>query len=115
MLTYLNNDMIIHITSFLSFNDIINITNISKQFHNDIFDDIFFYNLAVNYYSYNFWKIANTRADKFSKPLKNYKLELQRIEKFQDCLEKNNSKRWTVQDFYCYWTYQEKFHKKYFN
>lgn len=102
----MNYDIIIHITTFLSLNDIISITNTSKIYYN-IFNNDYFYNLSVNYYSYNFWKIASSRSSEFSKPLKNYKHELLRIEKFQESLEKYNSKRWTMHDFYSFWNYQE--------
>ena len=70
MLTQLNNDIIIYITTHLSFYDIINITNICKEYYYNIFTDDYFYNLAVSYYSENFWKIANMRSKELSKPLK---------------------------------------------
>ena len=107
MLYLLNDDIVIFITSFLSFYDIINITNICKMYYNNIFTDDYFYNLAVSYYSDNFWKIANMRSKELSKPLKNYKLELLRIEKYQETLEKYYSERWTINDFYSYWNYRE--------
>lgn len=107
MLTQLNDDIIMHITTYLSFNDIINITNICKMYYYNIFTDDYFYNLAVSYYSENFWKISSMRSEELSKPLKNYKLELLRIEKFQKTIVKYNSKRWNNNDFYSYWNYQE--------
>lgn len=107
MLTLLTDDIVILITSFLSFNDIINITNICKMYYYNIFTDNYFYNLAVSYYSEDFWKISGMRSEELSKPLKNYKQELLRIEKFQESLVKYNSKRWRNDDFYSYWNYQE--------
>lgn len=111
MLTQLSDDIIMHITTYLSFNDIINITNICKMHYYNIFTDDYFYNLAVSYYSENFWKISSMRSEELSKPLKNYKLELLRIEKFQETIVKYNSKRWNNNDFYSYWNYQETLRK----
>lgn len=107
MLTLLIDDITMYITTFLSFNDIINITSTCKMYYYNIFTDDYFYNLAVSYYSENFWKISNMRSKDLSKPLKNYKLELLRIEKFQQMIVKYNAKRWTINDFYSYWNYQE--------
>ena len=108
----LYDDIFLYITNFLSFNDIINLTGISQHLNNNVFNDIYFYTLAVNYYSKNFWEIAAMRSHEFSKPLKNYKLELIRIENFQKGLEKYNARRWTINEFYFYWNYQETYKDK---
>jgi len=100
-------DLFTCITKYMNFKDILNLSIVSQYFYNNILDDIFFYNLAVYYYSSDFWKSANSRSPTFSKPLKNYKLELIRIENFQDHLEKYNIRRWSTYNFYLYWNFQE--------
>ena len=60
-------------------------------------------------YGINFWLKARHRPIKKSKPLKNYKLELVRIEKFQKGLDSLNINRWTKKDFYNYWKYNDIF------
>lgn len=97
------NDLHYHITTFLDFNNIINYSSINKNFNIIIFNDSFFYDLAIKYYSYHFWETAKIRSTVFSKPLNSYKRELIRLEYFQCYLEKYNLKRWTMHDFYCYW------------
>tara|TARA_B100001287_G_scaffold208339_1_gene177332 strand:- start:1837 stop:2148 length:312 start_codon:yes stop_codon:yes gene_type:complete len=100
----LNFDTIRHLSEFLKFEDILNFSISSKEIYKT-FDDIYFKNLAYKYYGYCFWLKASYRNPKVSKPLKNFKLELIRIENFQRNLDKINISRWTKKDFYNYWKY----------
>ena len=109
MLNLLDNDTILYLTSFLSFNSIIIFSNTTK-IYNNLFDDKYFNNLAIHYYSEEFWKAAINRTVELSKPLRSYKLELLRLEEFQNRLEKYISRRWTISDFYFYWDYQEQYY-----
>lgn len=103
---YLNIDCLFIITNFLNFNNILNFS-ISSKFIYQLFDDLFYKNLAINYFSNNFWKIAKLRPKKTSFPLNNYKKELIRIENFQKQLDILNIDRWCKKDFYNYWKFKD--------
>lgn len=98
----LNLDIKRYICEFLNFDDILNFS-ISCKENYMLFDDKFYENLAYKYYGKCFWVKASYRNQNLSKPLKNFKLELIRIENFQKSLDKLNLSRWTKKDFYNYW------------
>lgn len=100
----LNLDTTRHISEFLKFDDILNFS-ISCKENYKTFDEIFFKNLAYKYYGICFWLKARCRNPIVSKPLKNFKLEIIRIENFQRNLDNINITRWTKKDFYNYWRY----------
>lgn len=100
----LNFDNIRHISDFLKFGDILNFSISCKETYCAL-DDIYFKNLAYKFYGYCFWLKAKCRNPMVSKPLKNFKLELIRIENFQRNLDNINISRWTKKDFYNYWKY----------
>ena len=100
------NDNILFITNYLDFNSIINFSIINKKFYL-LFDDLFFTNLATKMYSYKFWIKALQRPYYLSKPLKDMKSELIRIESFQNAIQSLDLKRWKQKDFYDYWKSQE--------
>ena len=99
---FLPDDIICNIISMLDFDTIIKFTEINNEI-NYLLDNIFFNNLAILYYSTEFWNRASLRPIYYSKPLKYMKLELMRIEKFQNLLEKLENKRWTNEKFYRLW------------
>lgn len=101
-MNFLPDDIIYNIIFMLDFDSIIKFAEINKEI-NTLLDNIFFNNLAVKYYSDEFWMKATLRPKHISKPLKSMKLELMRIEKFQDFLEKLENKRWTNEKFYNLW------------
>lgn len=96
-------DIIRYISNFLNLDDILNLSIVSKDLYIYTFDDIYYMNLAYKYYGKDFWIKANRRNIKVSKPLKNFKLEIIRIENFQRDLDNINVSRWTCKDFYNYW------------
>ena len=102
-----NNDIIINISDNLILLDIIKLSVTNKNFH-QMFDENFYKILAIKYYTKGFWHKAYQRPKHFSKPLKNIKMELIRIEKFQLMLDKLNIKRWRQKDFYEYWKNNDK-------
>ena len=104
----LPNDLLLFIGFKLDFNSILNYSSINKN-NFQLFDDLFFKELSEVYYSSDFWKIASRRPFYSSKPLNNYKLELIRIENFQQYLDYLNIDRWTKKDFYDYWKYRDKY------
>ena len=101
---FLNDDLIRYIALFLhlNLNNLLNFSIVNKNI-NIVIDDIFYKQLAILYYSSDFWKRAYNRPVYISKPLKNIKMELIRIENFQKILDRNNLNRWTQKDFYNYW------------
>lgn len=103
----LNYDIIYKISYYLNFDSILNLSIVNKNY-NIIFDDNYYQNLVFLYYTKKFWEIASKRPIKLSKPLKNFKKEIIRIEKFQKTLDNLNLSRWNNNDFYCYWKSQEK-------
>lgn len=100
----LNFENIRSICNFLKFDDVLNFSISCKEIY-DALDDIYFKNLAYEFYGYCFWLKARSRNPKVSKPLKNFKLEIIRIENFQRNLDNINVSRWTKKDFYDYWKY----------
>jgi len=103
-------DVIRKIAKNLELNSVLGFACTSKYFNNTL-DNIFYKNMAIKYYSNEFWIKANKRPVKLSKPLKNMKYELIRINNFQNKLEKNEMKKWELIDFYSYWNLQIKFLK----
>tara|TARA_B100000085_G_C18342225_1_gene430814 strand:- start:353 stop:664 length:312 start_codon:yes stop_codon:yes gene_type:complete len=97
-------DIIRYISEFLKLRDILNFSIISKDNYN-AFDNLYYKNLAYKFYGRCFWLKAGCRPVSISKPLKNFKLELMRIENFQKNLDNINVSRWTKKDFYNYWKY----------
>lgn len=97
-------DTTTHISNFLNLHDILSFSIISKENYIS-FDDTFYKNLAYKYYGRCFWLKASCRDPNVSKPLKNFKLEILRIENFQKSLDNINASRWTKKDFYNYWKY----------
>lgn len=97
-------DLIRYISFFLKFQDILDFSIITKDTYKAL-DNLFYKNLAYNTYGVCFWLKASCRNPIVSKPLKNFKLELLRIENFQRNLDNINISRWTKKDFYNYWKY----------
>lgn len=104
----LPNDLILLIANKCNLNSIINLSSINKN-NFKLFDDYFFKEFAYKCYGINFWNKAYNRPIYISKPMKNYKLELLRIENFQMFLDNINFNRWTKKDFYNYWNYRDKY------
>lgn len=98
----LNDDILREIAFKLNFETILNFSLANKKTY-IVFDDIFYKNLAFELWSHIFWIKASLRPIKKSKPLKDMKKELIRIEFFQKHLDSLNKKRWTKKDFYNYW------------
>ena len=108
---FLPDDIICNIISMLDFDTIIKFTEINNEI-NSLLDNNFFYNLAIKYYSREFWNRASERLIYYSKPLKSMKLEVMRIEQFQNLLEKLENKRWTNQKFYNLWDNEKLIYNK---
>ena len=66
-------------------------------------DDIFYMIWARNMYSDEFWNKASKRTKCLTKPFISMKIELLRIEKFQNYLIKKRHIIWEKKDFYRYW------------
>ena len=111
---FLPDDIIYNIINLCDFNSIIKLTRINKQV-NALLDNIYFHNLAVHYYSEEFWKRAALRPKFFSKPLKTMKQELLRIEKFQNLVKKLDleKERWSNNRFYNLWEIQNNIYNEY--
>ena len=86
--------------------DLINLSQIDKTTY-DMFDDTFYMYWGRNLYSNKFWELAQKRTPIISKPLLSMKMELLRIQNFQNHLLKYDMKKWTNNDFYKYWEYLE--------
>lgn len=106
MIFLINDDLILYITNFINFNDILNLS-ITHKYLFLLFDENFYKKLAIKYFSKNFWKLAKLRPPKKSLPLKNFKQELIRIENFQKKLDSLNVNRWCKKDFYNYWAFND--------
>ena len=104
-------DIIITIAQNLNLQDILNFSIINREILN-IFDENFFFNLAIKYYSHDFWHKASKRPKHISCPLNSMKLELIRIENFQNILISFRLPRWRELEFYKYWELKNKISKK---
>ena len=82
--------------------DVINLSLIDKTTYN-MLDDIFYMYWGRNLYSNEFWNKAKKRNPITYKPYINMKIELLRIQIFQDNLKKNGLEKWNNDDFYKYW------------
>ena len=82
--------------------DVINLSLIDKTTYN-MFDDIFYMYWGRNLYSNDFWNKAKKRNPITYKPYINMKIELLRIQIFQDNLKKKGLEKWNNDDFYQYW------------
>tara|TARA_Y100000389_G_C17077644_1_gene325088 strand:+ start:238 stop:558 length:321 start_codon:yes stop_codon:yes gene_type:complete len=103
-MNYLIFDIIRSMADFLKFQDILNFSMTCKNTQ-EAFDKIFYKNLAYKFYGRCFRLKASCRPVRRSKPLKNFKLEIIRIENFMRNLDNLNATRWTKKDFYNYWKY----------
>lgn len=108
---FLPNDIIYNIIFMIDFNTIIKVTEVNKETHK-LLDNNFFKILAIKYYSKEFWKRAALRPKHYSKPLNSMKLELLRIEKFQNLLEKLENNRWSNEKFYNLWDNEDLIYSK---
>ena len=79
-------DIIRDIAINLDFKEVLNLTLVNKHIYNSL-DNLFFKNLAISYYTREFWIKAKKRPINYSRPLDNMKLELIRIDNFQNHLE----------------------------
>ena len=83
-------------------NYIINISNINTITYKLI--DNNFYNVWGRYiYTNEFWNKAEKRSTILSKPLLNMKMELLRIDNFNNYQKKHGYELWEKEDYYAYW------------
>ncbi len=110
----LDYDIIREISYKLNLECILLFSMVNKSIYNAL-DTIFYKNLALNYFGRDFWIKAYLRRPYISKPLKNMKRELIRIEFFQRNMDILNVNRWTKKDFYDYWIYADTEKNKNYN
>ena len=103
----LDYDVLREISYKLNFESILIFSLVNKQIYSAL-DNVFYKNLAYNYFDRNFWTKAYLRPPKSSNPLKNVKKELIRIELFQKNMDDLNVNRWVKKDFYDYWIYADR-------
>lgn len=103
----LDYDVLREISYKLNLDSILIFSLVNKQIYSAL-DNVFYKNLAYNYFDRNFWTKAYLRPSRSSKPLKNIKNELIRIELFQKNMDDLNVNRWIKKDFYDYWLYADK-------
>jgi hypothetical protein len=100
---YLPYDIIRKIAINLDFNNILIFSSINKYIYT-ILDEYFYYDLAIKYYTKDFWIKAAQRPIERSFPLKTMKEELLRIQYFQNIIKKYEKRLWELDDFYNYWS-----------
>ena len=103
----LHYDVLREISYKLNLETILIFSLVNKHIYSAL-DDSFYKNLAINYFGRDFWVKAYSRPPRTSKPLKNMKRELIRIEFFQKNMDALNLNRWIKKDFYDYWLYADK-------
>lgn len=102
----LDYDVLREISYKLNFESILIFSLVNKHIYSAL-DNVFYKNLANNYFGRDFWVKAYLRPPHSSKPLKNIKKELIRIEFFQRNMDALNVNRWVKKDFYDYWIYAD--------
>lgn len=90
--------------------DIINLSSTNKSIY-ELFDNNIYYFWGQKLYSKVFWDKAKRRTPIISKPLINMKMELLRIDRFQQYNIKHGYQRWNNEDFYAYWNSLEMYIK----
>ena len=91
---------------FNNINDLVNISYINRATYK-LFDDNLYTMWGRHIYSNEFWNIANKRTHILSKPLSNMKMELLRINEFNNCQRKHGYEIWKKEDYYIYWKSME--------
>ena len=86
-------DVLREISYKLNFESILIFSLVNKQIYSAL-DNDFYKNLAYNYFGRDFWIKAYLRPPCSSKPLKNIKREIIRIELFQKNMDALNVNRW---------------------
>lgn len=103
----LNDDIFIEISKYMNIETLL-VYNSLNQYIFNLLDNDFYKNLAYKMYTKDFWDKAKLRPTHLSNPLKLWKYEIKRIEKFQNCMVKCYNKRLTNEEFYEYWSNQLK-------
>ena len=104
MFNLLPYDIILLISSYFdTIIDVNNLISINKTIYKEYNNDTFYLDWGRNIYTKDFWDKAKKRSKILVKPYYNMKVELLRIERFQEKLEKSNMELWNNQDFYKYW------------
>ena len=107
MIDQLPDDIILIIIYNLSdIYDIINLSQINKNMYKSLDNQIYTY-WGRNLYSNKFWELAQKRTPIISKPLFSMKMELLRIENFQNYQKKYGYTPWNNTDFFKYWEAME--------
>ena len=90
---------------YFKLSDYFNIIQLNHQFKKFLYniDQYLWYKIAINEYSKEFWLKAKKRNPNISRPLNNYKLELQRLKMFEKHLLKYNFKKFDNKDYYQLW------------
>lgn len=102
-----NIDIIKYISlNFDNVKDMISFITSTKLIYNYI-DDMFFRDFAYKLYTKEFWIVASYRPPLKSKPLETMYKELLRIEQFQINQKKSSGKRWSNNQFYDYWKFND--------
>ncbi len=83
-------------------NDVINIASINKGIYK-LLDDRFYTLWSRHIYSCEFWNNAGKRNPILSNPLPNMKMELLRINHFNNYQIKLGYEIWSKEDYYAYW------------
>ena len=118
----LNDDNILHITTFINFEDILNLSAISKFFYkiydeefykaffikyfNNLFNEEFYTSLSIRFFSNTLLKLDKVRLFNSALYLKNYKQKMIRLEHLQKYATTLNLDQWHPKDFYNYWLYK---------
>ena len=111
MLDQLPIDLILMILyKITNINNVINVSMVNKNMWELLDNNIYIY-WGRNLYSNEFWNRANKRSSIISKPLINMKMELLRIENFQNCQKRFGYPLWNNEDYYIYWETMENYIK----
>ena len=113
MILDLQPDIFYNIIYFLfSINDLITLSEVNK-YMNKLIDDSYYLHMANILKGHEFWIKAKNRPIERSKPLKNMKLELLRLDSFKRKLNQLGVDEWSNDEFYQFWNMSDNKYEKY--
>jgi len=94
--------LLLIIFNLTNLHDVIHLSEINKNMNYEFDDNLYFY-WGRNLYTKEFINKAEQRTPSISKSYGNTKMELLRLDNFQNHLIKNGFQQWNNEDFFVYW------------
>jgi len=99
--------LLLLLLNLTNINDIINFSVTNKSIYRFINNNTYI-EWGKEIYSTEFWIKANKRTIAISKPCINMKMELLRLQNYNELQNKYGHEKWSKEDYYKYWDSMEK-------